>query len=157
MQKVCHSPRGGGGGQKPDKIWYGGMWFNSKSDVKPPRIIFTWQKKVCHQIDKCRQPVMTDLQVQWTQHDRNSPPPIQAPSEIRTLFNGSRLVVYGFVPHCQMVSAISHSFLLWQFQLWSSFLLTEKLNVVGIAQGFLIFAYFPPTRIFKNQEFQNQC
>ena len=35
---------------------------------------------------------------------------IQAPHHINALFNGSRLVVYGFVPHCTMVRVLPFFF-----------------------------------------------
>nr|XP_047129288.1 protein mono-ADP-ribosyltransferase PARP4 isoform X3 [Hydra vulgaris] len=63
-----------------------------------------WQKKVELQLEKCQQPVLTNIKIHWIQHDEDAPKPLQAPNEITTLFNGNRLVVYGFVPHCTMAN-----------------------------------------------------
>jgi hypothetical protein len=41
------------------------------------------------------------VSVAWGMFD--GPPSIQAPNQITALFNGSRLVVYGFVKNCEMV------------------------------------------------------
>ncbi|XP_057306524.1 protein mono-ADP-ribosyltransferase PARP4-like isoform X2 [Hydractinia symbiolongicarpus] len=63
-----------------------------------------WEKKVKMQIEKSQQPVLTDVKVHWVQNDYDAPKHLQAPNEIMALFNGSRLVVYGFVPHCTMAT-----------------------------------------------------
>ncbi|XP_057306534.1 protein mono-ADP-ribosyltransferase PARP4-like isoform X3 [Hydractinia symbiolongicarpus] len=63
-----------------------------------------WEKKVKMQIEKSQQPVLTDVKVHWVQNDYDAPKPLQAPNKITALFNGSRLVVYGFVPHCTMAT-----------------------------------------------------
>ncbi|XP_065649889.1 protein mono-ADP-ribosyltransferase PARP4 isoform X11 [Hydra vulgaris] len=63
-----------------------------------------WQNKVELQLEKCQQPVLTNIKIHWIQHDEDAPKPLQAPNEITTLFNGNRLVVYGFVPHCTMAN-----------------------------------------------------
>ncbi|KAL5457332.1 hypothetical protein EMCRGX_G034580 [Ephydatia muelleri] len=59
-----------------------------------------WEKKAKSQLSKAFQPALTSVCVEWQQFDENAPKPIQAPQEIFSLFNGSRQVVYGFVPNC---------------------------------------------------------
>ncbi|CAG2205447.1 PARP2_3_4 [Mytilus edulis] len=61
-----------------------------------------WESKVISQIQKTSQPVLTSVSVVWQQFD--NPPPVQAPQQITALFNGSRLVVYGFVSNCKMAT-----------------------------------------------------
>ncbi|XP_071133574.1 protein mono-ADP-ribosyltransferase PARP4-like [Mytilus edulis] len=61
-----------------------------------------WENKVKSQIQKTSQPVLTSVSVAWQQFD--TPPPVQAPQQITALFNGSRLVVYGFVSNCKMAT-----------------------------------------------------
>ncbi|XP_071133573.1 uncharacterized protein [Mytilus edulis] len=61
-----------------------------------------WESKVKSQIQKTSQPVLTSVSVVWQQFD--NPPPVQAPQQITALFNGSRLVVYGFVSNCKMAT-----------------------------------------------------
>ena len=56
------------------------------------------------QLSKGCQPSISGVNVLWQQHSDNLPPPIQAPSKIPNLFNGSRLVVYGFVENCTQVN-----------------------------------------------------
>jgi hypothetical protein len=65
-------------------------------------VILSFQVK--SQIQKASQPVLTSVSVAWQQF--SDPPPIQAPQQITALFNGSRLVVYGFINNCKMVSNI---------------------------------------------------
>jgi poly [ADP-ribose] polymerase len=55
--------------------------------------------QVKSQIQKASQPVLTSVSVAWGMSD--GPPSIQAPKQITALFNGSRLVVYGFVKNCE--------------------------------------------------------
>ncbi|VDH98080.1 poly [ADP-ribose] polymerase [Mytilus galloprovincialis] len=61
-----------------------------------------WENMVKSQIQKTSQPVLTSVSVAWQQFD--TPPPVQAPQQITALFNGSRLVVYGFVSNCKMAT-----------------------------------------------------
>ncbi|XP_063404028.1 uncharacterized protein LOC134687563 isoform X2 [Mytilus trossulus] len=70
-------------------------YFDSQSKSK-------WENKVKSQIQKTSQPVLTSVSVAWQQFD--TPPPVQAPQQITALFNGSRLVVYGFVSNCKMAT-----------------------------------------------------
>ncbi|XP_063954630.1 protein mono-ADP-ribosyltransferase PARP4-like isoform X5 [Lytechinus pictus] len=59
-----------------------------------------WESKVKAQLSKAKQPSVSSLDVQWKQHDNDPPTPVQAPRQLTSLFNGSRLVVYGFVQYC---------------------------------------------------------
>ncbi|KAL4233481.1 Protein mono-ADP-ribosyltransferase parp4 [Mactra antiquata] len=68
-------------------------FFDSKAKSK-------WEAKVKSQIHKAAQPGLTSVSVHWEQHGADFPPPVQAPSQITALFNGSRVVIYGFVPNC---------------------------------------------------------
>ncbi|KAL8624962.1 hypothetical protein ACOMHN_039849 [Nucella lapillus] len=61
-----------------------------------------WEEKVKRQISKVVQPGLTSVKVEWRQYDENLPPPMQAPRHITAMFNGTRQVVYGFVPNCTM-------------------------------------------------------
>ncbi|CAH1248284.1 PARP4 [Branchiostoma lanceolatum] len=68
-------------------------YFDDKTKSK-------WEKKVKAQLWKAAQPGLTSVSVDWQQWDDDTPPPVQAPNQIVSLFNGSRQVVYGYVPHC---------------------------------------------------------
>ncbi|KAK7486590.1 hypothetical protein BaRGS_00022115, partial [Batillaria attramentaria] len=61
-----------------------------------------WEEKVKRQLSKASQPGLTSVAVEWRQYDDNLPPPVQAPRRITALFNGTRQVIYGFVPNCTM-------------------------------------------------------
>ncbi|XP_078486289.1 protein mono-ADP-ribosyltransferase PARP4 [Ciona intestinalis] len=66
-----------------------------------------WERKVSQQLEKAQQPVLTDIKVNWKTYDEDggtqvsSTLPKQSPEYISSLFNQSRVVVYGFVPHCR--------------------------------------------------------
>ncbi|XP_078585828.1 protein mono-ADP-ribosyltransferase PARP4-like [Branchiostoma floridae x Branchiostoma japonicum] len=68
-------------------------YFDDKTKSK-------WEKKVKAQLWKAAQPGLTSMSVDWQQWDDDAPPPVQAPNQIVSLFNGFRQVVYGYVPHC---------------------------------------------------------
>ncbi|XP_078664712.1 uncharacterized protein LOC144907477 isoform X2 [Branchiostoma floridae x Branchiostoma belcheri] len=68
-------------------------YFDDKTKSK-------WERKVKSQLGKAAQPGLTSVSVDWQQWDDDAPPPVQAPNQIVSLFNGSRQVVYGYVPHC---------------------------------------------------------
>ncbi|KAH9525132.1 Protein mono-ADP-ribosyltransferase parp4 [Bulinus truncatus] len=72
-------------------------FFNNKAKSK-------WETKVKHQLDKASQPGLTSVSVEWCQYDDNLRPPVQAPKQITAMFNGSRQVIYGFVPNCTMAT-----------------------------------------------------
>lgn len=59
-----------------------------------------WERRVKSQLSKAEQPGLTSVRVTWQQHDSGSSPPVQAPHQLLSLFNGSRQVVYGFVDNC---------------------------------------------------------
>ena len=71
-------------------------FFDTKAKSK-------WEEKVKRQLGKTSQPGLTSVAVEWRQYDDNLPPPVQAPRRITALFNGTRQVIYGFVPNCTMV------------------------------------------------------
>ncbi|XP_012936925.2 protein mono-ADP-ribosyltransferase PARP4, partial [Aplysia californica] len=68
-------------------------FFDTKTKSK-------WEPKVKGQMSKACQAGLTSVSVEWCQHDNL--PALQAPEHITSLFNGSRQVVYGFVPNCTM-------------------------------------------------------
>ncbi|CAL1538041.1 unnamed protein product [Lymnaea stagnalis] len=72
-------------------------FFNTKTKSK-------WEPKVKTQINKASQPGLTAVAVEWRQYDDNLPPPVQAPRQITAMFNGSRQVIYGYVPNCTMAT-----------------------------------------------------
>ncbi|KAK6170199.1 hypothetical protein SNE40_018651 [Patella caerulea] len=72
-------------------------YFDRKSKSK-------WEDKIKHQLEKAVQPSLTSVSVEWQQFDDNLPEPVQAPRKITALFNGSRQVVYGFVPNCTLAT-----------------------------------------------------
>ncbi|XP_070191086.1 protein mono-ADP-ribosyltransferase PARP4-like [Littorina saxatilis] len=61
-----------------------------------------WEEKVKRQLGKASEPGLTSVAVEWRQYDDNATPPVQAPRCITALFNGTRQVIYGFVPNCTM-------------------------------------------------------
>ena len=72
-------------------------YFDSKAKSK-------WEHKTRGLIEKARQPGLTSVKVSWEQHGaEDDSPPVQAPAIITAVFNGSRQVVYGFVPNCTQV------------------------------------------------------
>ncbi len=73
-------------------------YFDSKAKSR-------WEGRVKSQLEKASQPVLTEVRIEWEQHGHGVAP-VQAPSQITSLFNGSRLVVYGFVSNCLMVSLV---------------------------------------------------
>ncbi|XP_078078208.1 protein mono-ADP-ribosyltransferase PARP4 isoform X2 [Mustelus asterias] len=61
---------------------------------------FSWKEKVLSQVNRITQPGCSSISVKWEQFSRNAPDPVQAPAQIHSVFNNSRLLIYGFVPHC---------------------------------------------------------
>ena len=55
------------------------------------------------QLSKAAQPGLTSVSVEWRQFDEDPSILPQAPQQITALFNGSRQVIYGYVPNCTMV------------------------------------------------------
>ncbi|CAH1800048.1 unnamed protein product [Owenia fusiformis] len=74
-------------------------FFDSKRKSKS-------ENKIKSQLSKAGQPGLTSVSIDWEQHDDNGryAKPLQAPSQISSLFSGSRQVVYGFVPNCLMAT-----------------------------------------------------
>ncbi|CAN0221076.1 unnamed protein product [Lampetra fluviatilis] len=64
----------------------------------------TWTDKMLALMEKATQPVCRDVTVEWQRFDRGAlgddRVEMQAPRMIRSVFCGTRLVVYGIVPHC---------------------------------------------------------
>ncbi|CAG2240013.1 PARP2_3_4 [Mytilus edulis] len=58
-----------------------------------------WQSKIEGQTERACQPGVSGVSVQWIYYAKHSNI-IQAPCIIPSLFNGTRQVVYGFVPNC---------------------------------------------------------
>ncbi|XP_037655823.1 protein mono-ADP-ribosyltransferase PARP4 [Choloepus didactylus] len=68
-------------------------YFNLKSK-------HSWRKQVEDQVTRSRSPSCHSVSVKWQQLSTNSPEPMQAPAQVRSLFHNDRLLVYGFIPHC---------------------------------------------------------
>ncbi|CAN0290308.1 unnamed protein product [Lampetra planeri] len=64
----------------------------------------TWTDKMLALMEKATQPVCRDVTVEWQRFDRGAlgddRVEMQAPRMICSVFCGTRLVVYGIVPHC---------------------------------------------------------
>ncbi|KAK3106810.1 hypothetical protein FSP39_000300 [Pinctada imbricata] len=60
----------------------------------------TWESQIDSVIDKVNQWGIQGVKVEWQQHSDNLPAPVQAPAHVTSIFNGSRIVVYGFVNNC---------------------------------------------------------
>ena len=64
-----------------------------------------------NQLCKAKQPALRDIRIDWKNPDQDvesddgTPTfPLQAPENIKTFFNSSRLVAYSFTPNCLQVS-----------------------------------------------------
>ncbi|MBN3308226.1 PARP4 polymerase, partial [Amia calva] len=66
----------------------------------------TWEEKVQSQVRRMASPGCSAVSVKWQQFHPSAPPPIQAPSQLHSLFNDCRQLVYGFVPHCTMATLL---------------------------------------------------
>jgi len=55
-------------------------------------------------IEKAGQPLLSDVKVVWQEQNEDLEKPLQAPACIPSIFNGTRVVVYGFASNCYMVS-----------------------------------------------------
>ena len=103
------------------------------SEYFEPKMKSKWKRKVQSQLEKCQQPVLTSVSVTWQQFDEGAPKPIQAPNQILSLFNGSRQVVYGFVPFCTQVEILK--------------ILIRAMHVITIAHTILYVAVTPHTTL----------
>ncbi|XP_060682050.1 protein mono-ADP-ribosyltransferase PARP4 isoform X2 [Hemiscyllium ocellatum] len=61
---------------------------------------FSWKAKVLSQVDRVTQPGCSSIFVKWERFSCNAAAPVQAPAQIHSVFSNSRLLIYGFVPHC---------------------------------------------------------
>ncbi|XP_048454258.1 protein mono-ADP-ribosyltransferase PARP4 [Rhincodon typus] len=61
---------------------------------------FTWKAKVLSQVDRVIQPGCNSISVKWERFNLNASAPVQAPAQVHSVFSNSRLLIYGFVPHC---------------------------------------------------------
>ncbi|GCC28753.1 hypothetical protein chiPu_0007187 [Chiloscyllium punctatum] len=61
---------------------------------------FSWKAKVLSQVDRVTQPGCSSISVKWERFSFNAAAPVQAPAQIHSVFSNSRLLIYGFVPHC---------------------------------------------------------
>ncbi|XP_077014881.1 protein mono-ADP-ribosyltransferase PARP4 [Tamandua tetradactyla] len=68
-------------------------YFKSKSK-------HSWKKQIKDQMTRSRSPSCHSVSVKWQQLSTNYPRPMQAPSQVRSLFHDDRLLVFGFIPHC---------------------------------------------------------
>ena len=66
-------------------------------------VIFTLQ--IEGQTERACQPGVSGVSVQWIYYAKDNSI-VQAPCQIPSLFNGTRQVVYGFVPNCTQVITI---------------------------------------------------
>lgn len=56
-------------------------------------------------VEKAGQPLLSQVKVVWQEQDTDFSKPVQAPACVPSLYNGNRVVVYGFTPNnCFMVS-----------------------------------------------------
>lgn len=61
-----------------------------------------WKEKCQDLIDKIQQPAaVKNIRIEWQNFEKNLDENDQAPSRIKALFNGRRVVAYGFVKNCQ--------------------------------------------------------
>ncbi|XP_017213366.2 protein mono-ADP-ribosyltransferase PARP4 [Danio rerio] len=60
----------------------------------------TWAEKVRAQVQRMESPGCRSVAVKWQQFNPRAPPPVQAPSQLHSLFSDWHTLVYGFVPHC---------------------------------------------------------
>jgi len=69
--------------------------FDSKFQSK-------WKDKITDLMDKLQQPnAVSDIKIEWQNYENDSENNDQAPSRFHALFNGRRVVAYGFVNNCQ--------------------------------------------------------
>ena len=57
-----------------------------------PQLKSRWPKQVQHQVERTTQLGLVNISVDWQLHDDDAPRPLQAPSHMTSLFNGSRQV-----------------------------------------------------------------
>jgi len=61
-----------------------------------------WKEKIQDLMDKVQQPgAVKNIRIEWENFENNADENDQAPARIKALFNGRRVVAYGFVMNCQ--------------------------------------------------------
>ncbi|XP_064413950.1 protein mono-ADP-ribosyltransferase PARP4 isoform X2 [Latimeria chalumnae] len=65
---------------------------------------YNWLEKINLQKKRMISLGCTSVSVKWQQFSRNAPEPIQAPNQIRSLFDNDRLLLYGFAARCTQVA-----------------------------------------------------
>lgn len=65
-----------------------------------------WEGQAEAQLERMAQPGLASVQVHWQQFNEGAPAPVQAPRLLTALFNGTRQIVYGFVPDCTQVCTL---------------------------------------------------
>ncbi|XP_062983799.1 protein mono-ADP-ribosyltransferase PARP4 [Elgaria multicarinata webbii] len=61
---------------------------------------YNWERKVKSQTARMFSPGCNAVSIKWQQFDINYPELMYAPSQIQSLFNHERLLVYGFISNC---------------------------------------------------------
>eukprot|EP00055_Hartaetosiga_balthica_P011935 m.56054 g.56054 ORF g.56054 m.56054 type:complete len:1922 (+) comp7782_c0_seq1:62-5827(+) len=61
----------------------------------------TWQRMVRKHLNYAKEEVLQNVEVQWHQHGEESPPVLQAPHQLGSIFSGQRQLVYGFAENCE--------------------------------------------------------
>lgn len=71
-------------------------------EIFDPSAKFEWEAKLERQIERLHQPSIENVRIVWNSQnsDDQLEKIIQAPQKISSVFNGERIIVYGFVPHC---------------------------------------------------------
>ncbi|KAL5017637.1 hypothetical protein ScPMuIL_007226 [Solemya velum] len=69
---------------------------------------YRWQEKIQSQLDKVRQPGLSEVKIDWGQSGSDGKL-VQAPSHIPSLFNGSRQIIYGFIDNCRQTRILTSS------------------------------------------------
>ncbi|XP_067947430.1 protein mono-ADP-ribosyltransferase PARP4-like [Watersipora subatra] len=72
-------------------------YLNSSSKSK-------WYKQIKEVVEKAGEPLLSQVKVIWQEQNTDMPAPLQAPASIPSVFNGNRIVVYGFASNCFMAT-----------------------------------------------------
>ncbi|XP_041806571.1 protein mono-ADP-ribosyltransferase PARP4 [Chelmon rostratus] len=67
-----------------------------------------WAEKVACQVKRMASPGCSSVSVKWQQFNPTAPCPVQAPKQLRALFNDCHTLVYGFVPHCTQATLLGN-------------------------------------------------
>ncbi|XP_018410174.1 PREDICTED: poly [ADP-ribose] polymerase 4-like [Nanorana parkeri] len=60
----------------------------------------SWRSQMDKHDSRLKSAACTAVSIKWSLFGRNPAEPMQAPTNIQTLFDDDRIIVYGFVPHC---------------------------------------------------------